>query len=195
MEKLDSVQYSAARAITGARKGTSRKKLLEELGWETLDLRRWSRRLVLFYKIVNNITHAFTGDPIPLLHELPCSFRTRPATGQIYARTDKYELTFYPNCLAEWENNDPETRIAPFFLYQCQLKKLKNTIQYSLPFIAEIDMSSSGSGYEQHLTNSLTTIEKEKKTNKKKQSKTKEFKHSVHHDITPSPALTSASMR
>ena len=34
-----------------------------------------------------------------------------------------------------------------FFIYQCQLKKLKNTIQYSVPFIAEIDMSSYGSGY------------------------------------------------
>ena len=102
----------AARAITGAWKGTSRKKLLEELGWETLDLRRWSRRLVLFYKIVNNITPAYTRDPIPLLHELPYFFRTRPATGQIYARTDKYESTFYPNCLAEWENIDPDTRNA-----------------------------------------------------------------------------------
>ena len=51
MEKLESVQYSAARAKTGAWKGTSRKKLLEELGWETLDRRRWSRRLVLFIKL------------------------------------------------------------------------------------------------------------------------------------------------
>ena len=32
MEKLESVQCSAARAITGAWKGTSREKLLEELG-------------------------------------------------------------------------------------------------------------------------------------------------------------------
>ena len=74
------------------------------------------------------------------------------------------------------------------------IKKLKNTIQYSVPFIAEIDMSSSGSGYERHLTNSLTTIEKEKKQ-AKKANKNKEFKHSVRHDITLSPALTSASMR
>ena len=86
---------------------------LEELGWETLDLRRWSRRLVLFYKIVNNITPAYTRDPIPHLHELPYSFRARAAIGQIYARTDKYKSTFYPHCLAEWENIDPETRNAP----------------------------------------------------------------------------------
>ena len=59
------------------------------------------------------------------------------------------------------------------FFISMPIKKLKNTIQYSVPFIAEIDMSSSGSGYERHLTNSLTTIEKEKeKKNKlKKQSK------------------------
>ena len=113
MEKLEYVQYSAARAITGAWKGTSRKKLLKELCWETLDLWRWSRRIVLFYKIVNNITPAHIRDPIPLLHELPYSFRTRPVTGKIYTRTDKCESMFYPNCLAEWENIDPETRNAP----------------------------------------------------------------------------------
>ena len=75
------------------------------------------------------------------------------------------------------------------------IKKLRKTIQYSVPSIAEIDMSSSGSGYERHLTNSLTTIEKEKINRKEKQSKRKEFKHSVHDDITLPPALTSASMR
>ena len=81
-----------------------------------------------------------------------------------------------------------------FFFISMSIKKLGNTIQYSVPSIAEIDTSSSGSGYERHLTNSLTTIKK--KTNKQeKQSKRKEFKHSVHHDITPPPALTSASMR
>ena len=50
MEKLESVQYSAALAITGAWKYTSREKLYNELGWESLNLRRWSRRLTLFYK-------------------------------------------------------------------------------------------------------------------------------------------------
>ena len=59
-----------------------------------------------------------------------------------------------------------------FYIYiSMSIKKLKNTIQYSVPFIAEIDMSSSGSGYERHLTNSLTTIEKEKKQAKKANQK------------------------
>ena len=40
---------------------------------------------------------------------------------------------------------------------------VKNAIQYSVPSIAEMVMTSSGPGYEQHLTNPLTTIRKKKK--------------------------------
>ena len=49
IEKIESVQYSAALAITGAWRGTSRQKLYAELGWESLSSSRWSRRLTLFY--------------------------------------------------------------------------------------------------------------------------------------------------
>ena len=70
-------------------------------------------------------------------------------------------------------------------------------MQCSVPSIAEIDMTSSGSGYGRHLTNSLTIIKKKKKkTNKKeaKQTKTK-CKHSVQHDIILPLALRDTSMR
>ena len=49
MEQLETVQYSASLAVSGAWRGTSREKLYDELGWESLNLRRWSRRLALFY--------------------------------------------------------------------------------------------------------------------------------------------------
>ena len=41
--------------------------LYDELGWESLSLGRWSRRLVLFYKIVNDIT-AIYDIPLIMLH-------------------------------------------------------------------------------------------------------------------------------
>ena len=50
--KLETVQYNAALAITGEIKGTSREKLYQELGLEYLQQRRWMRRLCLFYKVV-----------------------------------------------------------------------------------------------------------------------------------------------
>ena len=69
MDKLGSVQYSAALAVTGTWRGTSREKLYTDLGWESLSCRRWSRRLTLIYKFVNNLSPEYTVDPIPPLHQ------------------------------------------------------------------------------------------------------------------------------
>ena len=46
---IESVQYNAALAITGAIKGSSRDRLYQELGLESLSDRRWYRRLVYFF--------------------------------------------------------------------------------------------------------------------------------------------------
>ena len=43
--KLESIQYNACLAITGAIRGTSKEKLYQELGLESLQLRRWYRKL------------------------------------------------------------------------------------------------------------------------------------------------------
>ena len=46
--KLESIQYNACLAITGAIRGTSKEKLYQELGLESLQLRRWYRKLGMF---------------------------------------------------------------------------------------------------------------------------------------------------
>ena len=50
-QKLKSIQYNACLAITGALRGISKEKLYQELGLESLQLRRWYRKLGIFYKI------------------------------------------------------------------------------------------------------------------------------------------------
>ena len=113
MEKLESVQYSAALAVSGAWRGTPQEKVYAELGWESLSLQRWSRRLTLFYKFINNLTPGYTKDPIPPLRQSQYSLRNQDVVGQILARTDKFQSSFYPNFLTEWNNLDPEIRLAP----------------------------------------------------------------------------------
>ena len=113
MEKLESVQYSAALAVSGTWRGTSREKLYAELGWESLSLRRWSRRLTLFYKIVNNLTPNYTRDPIPPHQQSQYSLRKHDVIGQIRTRTERFKSTFYPHCLSEWNALETETRLAP----------------------------------------------------------------------------------
>ena len=48
---MESIQYNAALAITGAIRGTSGEKLYQELGLESLRKRRWYGKLCYFFKI------------------------------------------------------------------------------------------------------------------------------------------------
>ena len=65
-DRLESIQYNSALAITGAVRGTSKEKLYKELGLEYLSSRRWFKRLCLFYKIIKNKTPNYLADIIPL---------------------------------------------------------------------------------------------------------------------------------
>ena len=52
-QRLESIQYNATLAITGAIRGTSKEKLYQELGFESLQSGRWFRKLSS-YKILKN---------------------------------------------------------------------------------------------------------------------------------------------
>ena len=112
-EKLESVQYSAALAVTGAWRGTSREKLYAEIGWESLISRRWSRRLKVFHKMINSMSPAYTTDPIPQLQRSQYYLRKQYVTGRIRARTESFQSSFYASCLSDWNDLCPEIRLAP----------------------------------------------------------------------------------
>ena len=64
-KKLETIQYNAALAITGAIRGSSREKVYSELGLESLQDRRSYRKLCVFYKILNNMSPKYLSDIIP----------------------------------------------------------------------------------------------------------------------------------
>ena len=101
MERLESVQYSAGLAITGAWKGTSRGKIYQELDWESSNDRRWCRRLVLFFTFINNLTHEYTRYPIPSFCCSNYTLRNQAVIGRINVRNEHFGSSFYPNCLKE----------------------------------------------------------------------------------------------
>ena len=53
-EKLESIQYNTCLTLTGEIRGTSKEKVYQELGLESLQIHRWYRNLCLFYKIYKN---------------------------------------------------------------------------------------------------------------------------------------------
>ena len=52
--KMESIRYNACLPITGAIRGTSREKIYQEFGLESIQLRRWYRKLCLFYELFKN---------------------------------------------------------------------------------------------------------------------------------------------
>ena len=100
MTKVESVQYRAALVTTGAWKGTSKEKLYDELGWESLSQRRWLRRMTLFCKIIKNQTPTYlkkcllprTCLAVPIPHFNP--------------RTLKFKSSFFPSCVDAWNDED-----------------------------------------------------------------------------------------
>ena len=64
-QKLDSIQYNAYLFVSGAIRGSSREKLYQELGLESLQRRRWYGKLSLFYKVFkeNKLVYLFNLIP------------------------------------------------------------------------------------------------------------------------------------
>ena len=64
-QKLELIQYNAALALTGAIRASSSEKLYQELGLESLQLRRWYKKLCCFYKIYNKQAPVYSAELIP----------------------------------------------------------------------------------------------------------------------------------
>jgi hypothetical protein len=64
---LDKVQREAGLVCTGAYKHTRNTKLMEELGWDSLEVRRESQRSTLMYKIQNNLAPPYLAELCPPL--------------------------------------------------------------------------------------------------------------------------------
>ena len=64
-QKLESIQYNACLALSGAIRGSSREKHYHELSLESLQCRRWYRKLCLFYKIFKENKPVYLFNLIP----------------------------------------------------------------------------------------------------------------------------------
>ena len=98
---MESIQYNAALAITGAVRGTSWEKLYQELGFESLQQRCWYRKLCCLFEIINSQSPSY-------LFQLVSSPNTR-----------------YP---ARKSENFPQLRAKYEFFKSCCIRKFKSII-------------------------------------------------------------------
>ena len=105
-EKLESMQYKTALAITGAIQGTSCKQILQ--GLESLKSRRWVRCLSWMFKIMKNEAPNYL---IWLISKREQTFNTRNKHLPTYnCRTDCYKYSFFPCTLNDWFSLDVSMR-------------------------------------------------------------------------------------
>ena len=110
MEMIEKVQYQAAMAITGTWQGTNRNKLYEELGWESLSERRWSRRLFQFFKIQNGLPPCYLTECIPRLRRPLYQNTILNTYHEFRCRTNLFKYSFFPSTVSSWNNLDPVIR-------------------------------------------------------------------------------------
>ena len=108
-QKLESIQYDAALAITGAIRGSSREKLYQELGLESLKQRRWFRKLCYFFKITKNQSPKYLFDKIPTTRT---AYRTRNNIGNIPRFNVKHNFfkNSFSSSVIEWNNLEKSIR-------------------------------------------------------------------------------------
>ena len=104
MEKAERIQYQAALAVTGAWQKSSRSKLYEELGWESLSCRGWCRRILQIHKIINGKTPSYLKNKLPRQRRPLYSHKNSNTFHEIRCNSDRYMNSFFPDAITSWNN-------------------------------------------------------------------------------------------
>ena len=104
--ELEKNQNEAARIVTGATRLTSIESLLTETGWETLSARRNKHKLVMFYKMKNNLCPNYLSSLIPpnIGSSVRYNLRNVNDTRSVHANTQLYYNSFLPSAIREWND-------------------------------------------------------------------------------------------
>ena len=122
--KLESIQCIACaiRAIHGS----SREKLYHELGFESLQQRRWYKKLCCFYKIFKNESPRYLFNIIPTRNPF---YITRNHTNIPLFKTNHifFKNSFFPSTIIEWNNLDLKLRNSDLRNFQKHHTKVSKT--------------------------------------------------------------------
>ena len=109
-KSIEQAQYTAALANTGAWKGTSRQKIYEELGWESMYDRRWYRRLCHFVQLRQSKTPEYLFNEIPPERQIPYMIRNLRNYDPNFCRTNRFSNSYFRNTIYEFNLLNSEIR-------------------------------------------------------------------------------------
>ena len=110
MNRVESIQYEAARIVSGAWKGTNRDKLYKNLGWEYLNDRRIARKLCIFYETLDTKFPNYLYDTLNRQNYQPNSrFYNANLLRPIHC-SKPYKHSFFPSTIMAWNKLEREEK-------------------------------------------------------------------------------------
>ena len=99
--KLESLQYNATLAITGAIRGSSTEKSFEELGLESLKSRRCYRKMSFLYKVLKSESPSYPFNAIPNSNNRQHRTRNSSNIPSFFAKHDYFKNSFFRSTITE----------------------------------------------------------------------------------------------
>ena len=118
-------------AITIAIRGTSKEKIYQEIGLESLESRRWFRKLCFFFKILKNNSPDYLFKIIP---QRRSAYITRNSNEIPLFKTNHNfnKNSFFPSTTIEWNNLDHDLRnTESYTLFRSSIRKFIRPSQNS----------------------------------------------------------------
>lgn len=113
-DELEKIQLEAARIVTGTTKLVSIDNLYSETGWETLKSRRKQHKLILFYKMVNNLTPIYLSSLLPpqVGNISRYNLRNQDKYQTINCKSQLYFNSFLPSSVRDWNLTEDTVRLT-----------------------------------------------------------------------------------
>ena len=131
MSRLENLQYRAAKIVSGALHFTSKEKIYEELGWETLNERGNLLSLNIFHKIHLFETRPLIRNCMPILNMCDnYEIRNRGVYNPFPHKGDKFNLSFFPNTTKFWNSVAKQIQVKPLEEFKIDIKNKIKPAKY-----------------------------------------------------------------
>ena len=112
IRQLELIQKRAGRIISGAVRGTSTEIIYSELGWDSLEKRRYYHKMLFFHKIVNGNAPMYLVELLPgyVGNNNRYSLRNNNDFITYPTRLDTFYRSFFPSAVRDWNQLDPGLR-------------------------------------------------------------------------------------
>ena len=126
-DKLDKIQYEAARIVTGLTRSVSLERLIKEIGWLSLTERRSMQKLMFVFKHQQGQLPSYINEIFPnsVLDNSTYNLRNNADYATVVRRLEIYSKSTLPASIKMWNDLDLDTRNTPTFsLFKTKLKQM-----------------------------------------------------------------------